>query len=127
MSTPETTAMATAYECLRHLDRPAWQRALKWIEARLFSDHLSAEATALAGTIKPQRWGPIDDPGAEYESADEAADDLAEAHEVLEVNGHAVIERKFCVRDFRAEGHEILWFTSRAEAEAYLKSEAVAA
>lgn len=127
MSTSETTAMANAYECLKSLDRPAWQRALKWIEARLFSDHLSAEATAIAGTIRPQRWGPIDDPGAEYESADDVAEDFAEAEQVLEINGHAVVERKFCVRILtcdlggNVDGDELMWFDTREAAEACVK------
>ena len=117
--------LSAAYEALTGLGRHETRVALAWISARLHSDFLASEAPKAPAGLQAQRWGPT----GTYTFSDTAPqaveDSGSDVGEVLELDGYAVVQRKFAVRCLigDADGHitedEIEWFGTRVAAEAF--------
>jgi hypothetical protein len=112
-----------AYLCLIELDRRGQIRALKYLDDRLRSDMLTAEAAKAVG-IKPQKWALFDTP--EFaDTPDEIIEEYGKPAEVLEIDGWAVVQRRFGVRFLigddqgHVDGSEVHWFDDRATAEVF--------
>lgn len=124
----ELTAMKTAFEALATLPDPrAWGRALTWIADRLMEKH-RAEYLQFDALNWPSP--------TQYCTNGEIAESLADADELvldgyrdpmtpIEVNGVAIVSQRWAVMvptgdgDGNWDGEEIMWFATRAEAEAY--------
>ena len=123
----ELAAMKTAFEALATLPDPrAWGRALTWIANRLMEQHRTEylQFDAL-NWPKPTQYCV----NGQIAEAVEDADDLVQEWDrepmtPIEVNGVAIVSQRYAVvvPIYNGEDHdgdEIMWFSTRAEAEAY--------
>ena len=118
MANAEMAAMMDAYKALLPLasDRHATARALAWVGAMLESDrrdHLAAAATG----IEPEKWA-ISPSWELTGTAQECAEEYGERGTVLELDGIAIVRRRFAVMVPTDDGDVIEWFPTREEAQA---------